>query len=514
MQYIDVDIEDSPTVEFAVPIPRHRADRLLTVSAVAGSICLIATVLALVFGVRPMIFETGSMAPTIPTGSLGLSHSVTATSIQQGDVVSVIRDDGVRVTHRVESVDGRTGNSVSLTLRGDANDVADSHTYVVTEVDRVFGTVPLLGYIAAWLKNPYTLALQALAILLLLAVAFAPKQGWRNSPAGQRILAGTAATLVVALGASTVHGTGDAHALTGRATATGAVTAGRPANPTSFTCNNITVSLLGIIGLFSSVELSWPNPAGNSRYQYELAFPGGQVEVLDASTLANPATFRVQGGLLQTLIALLLGGGTFSVRLTNTVGEFRSVSYLSQTIRSTTTLEIPAGIKCVTQGTVNGPAGAAFRAVPESAPGSPESADPGASEDSEAESVEPTETTTSETAELPDGGTLSDAGDYAYYESSGKVTIRSAETGDREYEGQYPPNSEIRWLPGTSTLEITEPDGTVTTVERDGNRWTETVVEPAAAGAKAPIEDSDAPSDSTPTPAATSVPSADGPAES
>jgi len=77
--------------------------------------------------------------------------------------------------------------------------------------------------------------------------------------------------------------------------------------------------------------------------------------------------------------------------------------------------------------------------------------------------------------DLPSGGKLSDAGDYAYYKSGGEVTIRSAETGEPEYEGRFSSSSDIRWLPETSTLEITEPDGTVTLVKKVGSRWTETV---------------------------------------
>ncbi|WP_461417931.1 S24/S26 family peptidase [Gordonia sp. GN26] len=503
---------------------------------------MVATVLALILGLRPMIFETGSMTPTIPTGSLGLGHSVPATSVRPGDVVSIVRDDGIRVTHRAETVSTPTGNSVTFTLRGDANNIADPRSYTVTEVQRVVGTVPFLGYVAAWLKNPYTLALEALAALFLLTVAFAPKQGWRHSPAGQRILAGTAAATVVALGVSQVHGPGNARAaLTDQVTAVGSVSLARP--PIDwFRCQNTTIGLLA-----NTITISWPNPPVNQQagYIYRLSFPDlPLVNILPLlanlgisltweadETTANPITYTFPSALVTGLTTLL---STLLMQDTRVVLRVYKGDFSSQPLTHNFSATLLSGARCDSPGYIYATSGAAARrAAPESLTTEPsesteaESSESAASDESTNESAEldastpagesaddDSSTPTSTKVDLPSGGTLSDAGDYAYYESGGKVTIRSAETGDREYEGRFSSSSEIRWLPGTSTLEITEPDGTVTTVERDGNRWTETVVEPAAAGAKAPTEDNDAPSDSAPTPAATSVPSADDPAES
>ncbi len=508
--------DDLPT-ELAPPTPRPHADRLLTVGAVLGGLCLVATILALVLGLRPMIFETGSMAPAIPTGSLGISRSVPATSVHAGDVVSVIRDDGVRVTHRVESVSAPTGNSVSLTLRGDANDSADPRTYTVTEVQRIVGTAPLLGYVAAWLKNPYTLVLEGLAALLLLGVAFAPKRGWRNSPAGHRIMAGTAAATVAALGVSHVHGTGDANALTAQVTAAGGVTVVRPPNP-SYTRTNIS-RVLG-----NTIRLSWPNPPENvaAGYTYKLSFPQlllfDPIPAMTASSLDDPAQFEFSTGLISALLMALSGNTT--VTLTVYAGNFTSTS-LSHTIGSD--FGLPVGVECKPPGTVtSGPGAAALRAAPESVAVTPTEVEASASEPEpeEAEASESAEssekpsrepeprddtdgaaTPTSAAAELPPGGTLTDAGDFAYYKDGSTITIRDAKAGDVEYRGTFSSSSDIRWLPGTSTLKVTEPDGTVTLVRRAGTQWRETVrtpetteaprTETTRAGAEEPDSDAD-----------------------
>ncbi|MEO9327356.1 S24/S26 family peptidase [Gordonia aurantiaca] len=472
-----------------------------------------------------MIFETGSMAPTIPTGSLGLSRTAPATSVRKGDVVSVVRDDGVRVTHRVESVSDPAGNSVSLRLRGDANDTTDRRNYVVTEVQRVVGTVPLLGYVAAWFKNPYTLALQTSAVVLLLGVAFAPKRGWRNSPGGQRILVGTAAATVVVMGVSSVQGAGEAHAAT-TATATGTVHAGVPNGPGWFGCADRTVLLL-----FNTVRLTWE--ASPVYTQYKLSFPDYPSLTplyLDSSddedSDPNTFTYSIAQGLVTTLLSLLLNwtGSPFRIRLTNLVENFESTSYLDQAIRRTTALELPAGVRCVSAGTVEAPSGAvARRAAPKSlipeSPDSSEFSDPSESVSPEsakgstptAESTEADEssTPTPTRTELPADGKLSDSGNYAYYMSGGEVTIRSAENGEPEYEGRFSARSNIRWLPRTSTLEISEPDGTVTLVEKVGSEWRETVKSepsPAAAGDRSaaasegpvPAADESGPADTEP----------------
>ena len=247
-------------------------NRALTVAAMVGTLCVLATLISLIFGVRPVLFETGSMAPAVPTGSLGLSRTVPAASVGPGDLVGVVRDDGVRVTHRVESIDAVTGNSVAMTLKGDANARPDPEPYVVTEVTRVYGTMPLLGYVVAWLKNPYTLALQAMGLLALLAIAFTPKQGWRNSPTAQRLAAGSAAATVAVLVAAGMQGSGDAQAaLTGQATATGSMQAGVPNNPTSLTCVNTTTTI--ILLPYATVELRWPNPPGERRIHLRTQLP-------------------------------------------------------------------------------------------------------------------------------------------------------------------------------------------------------------------------------------------------
>ena len=137
--------------------PRRRTAALLgeialTVAAVLGLAMAGVTVVAARAGVRPLVVRSGSMEPTIPTGSMVLVQRVAAAEIGVGDVVAVVRPDHTRVTHRVVDLE-RHGETAELTLKGDANDDVDPAPVSVVEADRLVRQVPGVGRLAAWLAT-------------------------------------------------------------------------------------------------------------------------------------------------------------------------------------------------------------------------------------------------------------------------------------------------------------------------------------------------------------------------
>lgn len=131
--------------------PARRAlDSAVTAVAVLGFCCLVAAALAASAGLRPFVVHSGSMAPEIPVGALVVARSVPATELEPGEVVSILRADGNRVTHRVVDVTGLTGSVTMLTLQGDANSTPDAERPMVSRADRVVLVVPHLG---AWLGH-------------------------------------------------------------------------------------------------------------------------------------------------------------------------------------------------------------------------------------------------------------------------------------------------------------------------------------------------------------------------
>ena len=131
-----------------------------------GVLCLVMTLAGVLFGVRPVIFLSGSMSPTIPAGSLAVSRELPASALRTGDVVAVPVGD-TRVTHRIVAITHRPG-SATLQLRGDANDRADEQTYQVTSAPRVLASVPEAGRVVGWFSRaPGIFVLAAYAALLL-----------------------------------------------------------------------------------------------------------------------------------------------------------------------------------------------------------------------------------------------------------------------------------------------------------------------------------------------------------
>ena len=143
----------SPLLDVATPAaPSRLGDRLLTLAAVVGVLVLAVTVLAQVSGFQPLVVRSGSMEPTVRTGSMVLVRSVPLEEIAVGDVVSVVRADGTRVMHRVLTV-SLAGGAATVTLKGDANEDPDPAPVVTRSADELVWTVPAVGRAAAFLAS-------------------------------------------------------------------------------------------------------------------------------------------------------------------------------------------------------------------------------------------------------------------------------------------------------------------------------------------------------------------------
>ncbi len=149
----------------------------ITVAAFLGLLSTITIVLVAVFNVTPIVVRSDSMAPEINRGDLAIARPASAGDVEVGDVVSVQNRAGVRVTHRVETVDP-FGSSIQFTLKGDANDVPDSQVYNETSVDKVVTTIPKMGYPMAVAVSPVGIFVGGLLVAALAWVISAP---WRKA---------------------------------------------------------------------------------------------------------------------------------------------------------------------------------------------------------------------------------------------------------------------------------------------------------------------------------------------
>lgn len=141
------------------PPPRRRRSRALvlevalTLGALLGVVVTGVTVLAVQSGLRPLVVRSGSMEPTIATGSMVLVRRIAAGDIRPGQVVAVERPDHTRVTHRVVSLE-RKGETVELTMKGDANEDPDAAPVTVRHGYLLVHQVPEVGRMAGELATP------------------------------------------------------------------------------------------------------------------------------------------------------------------------------------------------------------------------------------------------------------------------------------------------------------------------------------------------------------------------
>ncbi|KQU28060.1 MULTISPECIES: signal peptidase I [unclassified Rhodococcus (in: high G+C Gram-positive bacteria)] len=168
--------------------PRRRSafsrlgDAVLNVLALGGVVCIVLVVLSFTLNISLIMFKTGSMAPTMPTGSLAVVREVPADSVVPGDVVTIARVGELPVTHRVvETSPGRDG-ATFLELKGDANEYEDPAGYDVTEVRKVLWSVPGLAKVVVWFSSPLVLALLTLSMAALVVAMFWPRTPKRPVP--------------------------------------------------------------------------------------------------------------------------------------------------------------------------------------------------------------------------------------------------------------------------------------------------------------------------------------------
>lgn len=144
-----------------------------------------------------VMFSTGSMEPTIPTGSVALVQPVAPAQIAAGDVLTVRTDEmDISVTHRVTAVNDPAditraredqglapstvdrGQTAVIRMQGDANEVEDPQPYVVTEGEAkaVLGHVPGLAQPLQWFAQREVQILFAAVLAVGIAWAFWPRQ--------------------------------------------------------------------------------------------------------------------------------------------------------------------------------------------------------------------------------------------------------------------------------------------------------------------------------------------------
>jgi signal peptidase len=124
------------------------------------------------FSYQALVVRSGSMSPTIPTGSVVFYRPVEAAQVKVGDVILFTKpgDASERVTHRVYAIQGGGAGRYFVT-KGDANGSPDPwHVPAVGTGWKAVWHVPVVGYVLFDIQSTYGRLLLLLIPAALLAL--------------------------------------------------------------------------------------------------------------------------------------------------------------------------------------------------------------------------------------------------------------------------------------------------------------------------------------------------------
>jgi signal peptidase len=185
-------VTESPTGDIGAPTAAarggslHLVGRILSWILVAAASIVAVSLLAVTIGPKllpyqALVVRSGSMSPTIRTGSIVFYKKVNADKVKVGDII-VFNKPGQaneKVTHRVYKIsNGSTGRY--FTTKGDANGAPDSWRVPAVGTGWVSAFhVPAVGYALAALQS--TLARLLLLVIPALALgAITLYEIWRE----------------------------------------------------------------------------------------------------------------------------------------------------------------------------------------------------------------------------------------------------------------------------------------------------------------------------------------------
>lgn len=126
------ELDDTTPLE---PIPARRSGRWLVLAGAGTAVAVIAlvfvpvVVLPAITGGQAMTVLTGSMAPELPVGHIGIYRPVAADHLAVGDIIAYQPDTditgGIPITHRVISLNRTARHVDSIIVQGDANPFPD-----------------------------------------------------------------------------------------------------------------------------------------------------------------------------------------------------------------------------------------------------------------------------------------------------------------------------------------------------------------------------------------------------
>ena len=139
------------------------------ISLSIAAILIVIFLIPNLFGIRTFIVVSGSMEPTIKTGSIAyINTNVNVKDIEEGDIICFNVDD-VQVTHRVIKV-----NEDSFITKGDFNNQEDLAPVKFNNyIGRTNFYIPYVGYILSFFQSSIgVLIVSTVLVLNILIIIF------------------------------------------------------------------------------------------------------------------------------------------------------------------------------------------------------------------------------------------------------------------------------------------------------------------------------------------------------
>lgn len=172
---MDISMETTQPISDTAPHERSAAAWTATIATwvlMAAATVVVVGLAAITIGPKflpyqALVVRSGSMSPTIPTGSVVFYRKIQAADVKVGDVIVFSKpgDASEKVTHRVYQI-GSAATGRYFVTKGDANGAPDEWRVPATGAGWIAAAhVPVLGYALADLQS------QTGRLLLLLVPA-------------------------------------------------------------------------------------------------------------------------------------------------------------------------------------------------------------------------------------------------------------------------------------------------------------------------------------------------------
>lgn len=130
----------------------------------------ISFIIPVVMGFKPYAVVSGSMEPKYHVGSIVFAKKMKPTDIKEGDCITFRLGD-TTATHRVADIDPE---KMLFVTKGDANKIEDDPIPFSSLIGRTSDfTIPLLGYVAVFLKTMWgkITVIAIITVLVIIAIA-------------------------------------------------------------------------------------------------------------------------------------------------------------------------------------------------------------------------------------------------------------------------------------------------------------------------------------------------------